>query len=719
MTQTLPVDLPVDNAATAVFSSTPDILHGPEQPELIRNEILADLLEATAARTPEQIALIFGEQQITYQVLDSRADLVASRLIEAGVRPGQIVGLWLPRGIDLLVMQAGIAKAGAAWLPLDADTPVERIAVCLADANAPGLVSCDGFRPRLGNLPRHIWTAENLLMPTDADTPLLRRQGVQRSDPAYVIYTSGSTGKPKGIEINQGAICHFLRSENAVLGISGSDRVYQGFSVAFDMSFEEIWISYLVGATLWIAPKELASDPEALPQALAANRVTVLHAVPTLLALFNQDVPGLRLINLGGEMCPEALVSRWAGPNRQIFNTYGPTEATVSASLAELQPNQPVTIGRPLPNYGLLVINPSLENGLSLLPRGEVGELCITGPGVAAGYLGRPDLTAAKFLDNPWSIGEHDWRLYRTGDLARIEADGRVQCLGRTDDQVKIRGFRVELGEIEGVLARQPGVGTVAVVLRQEDGIDQLIAFIVPESGTEVAPAKLRSALSELLPPYMVPGCFEPMREMPRLSSGKIDRKALKVRPLAVAAVTDLADSDNAENAAEIALFAALNKLFPGQPIHRSADFFNDLCGHSLFAAKLASALRANPDFAHITVRDIYINRTVGRIAQALAETPDASIAVDTSWNPPSDIKRWLCGDAHDAVAGTPFYLSFLHRRSRRFNSVGNHRLDWRLPADNTIRIRYCDCRQMADCRASKARSLSALGPRLLPLVAS
>ncbi|AMP15078.1 amino acid adenylation domain protein [Collimonas pratensis] len=635
--------------AASGYSAHPDILHGAAQAELIRNEVLADLLEATAARLPHQIALIFGEHQLSYQELNQRADQVAAGLISAGVVPGQIVGLWLPRGIDLLVMQAGIAKAGAAWLPLDADTPVERIAVCLEDANAPGIVSCAQFAPRLASLSCTVWTAEQLLAPSSA--PQLRRQGVQRSDPAYVIYTSGSTGKPKGIAITQGAICHFLRSENSVLGVSEHDRVYQGFSVAFDMSFEEIWISYLVGATLWIAPKEVASDPEALPLALAANGVTVLHAVPTLLALFNQDVPSLRIINLGGEMCPESLVNRWASPEtgRHIFNTYGPTEATVSASLAELRANEAVTIGRPLPNYGLLVINPAVEHGLTLLPRGEVGELCITGPGVAEGYLGRPELTAEKFLANPWSSSEHDRRLYRTGDLARIEADGRVQCLGRTDDQVKIRGFRVELGEIEEVLARQPGVGTVAVVLRQEDGIDQLIAFIVPESGAEVAPAALRAALGERLPPYMVPGFFEAVTEMPRLTSGKIDRKALKARPLAAPLMAG-GDADTPETPAETALFAALNKLFPGQPILRSADFFNDLGGHSLFAAKLASALRADPAYAHVTVRDIYINRTVGRIAQVLAEPPLAGIGVDTSWSAPSDLKRWLCGAAQAAA---------------------------------------------------------------------
>lgn len=198
-------------------------------------------------------------------------------------------------------------------------------------------------------------------------------QGLQPDHTAYVIYTSGSTGKPKGIAINHGSICHFLRSENSVLGIQGDDKVYQGFSLAFDMSFEEVWISYLVGATLWIAPKMLVSDPDALPAALIAQRITVLHAVPTLLALFSQDVPGLRLINLGGEMCPDTLVERWAAPTRQLFNTYGPTEATVSASLAELKRGEPVTIGTPLPNYGLLVVDAEMH----LLPAGETGELCI------------------------------------------------------------------------------------------------------------------------------------------------------------------------------------------------------------------------------------------------------------------------------------------------------------------------------------------------------
>ncbi len=625
-----------------------DILHGSSRPELIQHEILADLFEATARRAPQQIALIHGERALSYGELDALADRAASRLMEAGVRPGQIIGLWLPRGMELLVMQLAIAKTGAAWLPCDADTPVDRVAVCLEDAASPGLVSCDSLVPQLTAFKCNVWTAEALLAPGDG--PWRRREGARPEHPAYVIYTSGSTGKPKGIAINQGSICHFLRSENAVLGIRADDKVYQGFSVAFDMSFEEIWISYLVGATLWIAPRDIAADPDVLPQALSDNGITVLHAVPTLLALFAQDVPHLRLINLGGEMCPEALVEKWANSNRQVFNTYGPTEATVSASLAELHAGEAVTIGTPLPNYGLLVIAVDIENGLRLLPRGETGELCITGPGVADGYLGRPELSAEKFLANPWASAEKDARLYRTGDLARIDADGRMQCLGRADDQIKIRGFRVELGEIEAVLAQQPGVARVAVLLRNDEGMDQLIAFIVPEGSAALQPHALRTALAERLPPYMVPGRFETVREMPRLTSGKIDRKALKALPLAPQARAQ--GSDIAQTDAERVLFAVLEKLFPGQSIRREADFFSDLGGHSLLAARLASALRADARFAGMTVRDIYLHRRIGPIAAVLESMQSAIPASATAmdWTPPSALRRWRCGLAQAAA---------------------------------------------------------------------
>jgi len=628
-----------------------DILYGPQRPALLREEILADLLEATAQRTPAQIALVSGTRRISYAELDRLASIAASRLIAGGVQPGAMVGLWMPRGIDLLVMQAAIAKAGAAWLPIDEDTPVERLAVCMDDASAVGVVTSAAFAARLAT---PSWQAETLLAPAAPGEVLHVRGAVSPDLPAYVIYTSGSTGKPKGILISQRSICHFLRSENAVLGVLASDTVYHGFSVAFDMSFEEIWIAYLVGATLWLGPKESAGDPEALPRLLQENGVTVLHAVPTLLALFSTDVDALRLINLGGEMCPASLVERFSRPGRQMFNTYGPTEATVSASLATLLPGHPITIGTPLPNYGLLVIGAEIDPaaGLVLLPRGQTGELCITGPGLSAGYLGRPDLTAEKFLANPWASGAHDARLYRTGDLARIEEDGQVNCLGRTDDQVKIRGFRVELGEIEALLAQQEGVGTVAVLLRRDDGIDRLVAYLVASNtatGHALAPATLRAALASRLPPYMVPSRFEPMTVMPRLTSGKIDRKALKAMPLSVPQAADAAASDVPDTPFEEALFAALAHLFPGQGIRRELDFFSDLGGHSFFAARLASALRADPRFAHVTVRDIYQQRQIGKIADVLGAAFTAA-PLEADWTPPPTWQRWTCGMAQLAV---------------------------------------------------------------------
>ena len=626
---------------THSFETIASILIGSVQSELIRNETLADIFEATANVLPHQTALIFGTRKLCYSELNDLSNIAASRLIDEGVRPGQIVGLWLPRGIELLVMQLAIAKSGAAWLPFDADTPVDRIIICLNDAKAAGLVTCDALTQSLHQPLPKSWCAEDLLLPLQ--TLLSRRAGVLAEHPAYVIYTSGSTGKPKGIQINQGAICHFLRSENSQLGINHADIVYQGFSVAFDMSFEEIWISYLVGATLWIAPKELATDPEQLPLALIEQQITVLHAVPTLLALFMLDLPNLRIINLGGEACSEALANKWATPKRKVFNTYGPTEATVSASLAELHAGMPVTIGRPLPNYVLLVVDPEPTNSLRLLPRGETGELCISGPGVAMGYLGRPELTAEKFLVNPFATGVHDERLYRTGDLARIDGFGCVQCLGRTDDQVKIRGFRVELGEIESILCQQPNIGTAAVILRNENGIERLIAYIMTDNKVAPVLSELRASLAESLPAYMVPSYIETLTEMPRLLSGKIDRKALRALPFNTVS-TDSSESDTPVNLAEEVLFASLAKLFSGQSIRRDADFFSDLGGHSLLAARLASALRNSPQFSSFTVRDIYQQRQIGRIAEGLTAMPTALPTVESTWIPPSASKRWLCG---------------------------------------------------------------------------
>ena len=467
------------------------MLRGPSRPDLLREECLPDILRSTAARRPDHPALIWGQRVVTYQELDARSDALACALASKGAGAGRMVGLFMPRSADLLIAQAAISKSGAAWLPLDASTPPERVASCLQSAGAVGLVTCRDWVHRLQGLPTPIWAVEDLSAPADACELEHLRDALLPADPAYVIYTSGSTGKPKGIAVSHRSICHLLRSENKILGVRPDDRVYQGFSLAFDMSFEEIWIAYLVGATVWIAPRELVGDPDRLAYELTFHRITVMHAVPTLMGLIDAPLPTVRLINLGGEACPDALVDRLARPGRRLFNTYGPTEATVSASIAALEPGQPVTIGTPLPNYGLVVTDEQQRP----VPRGEVGELCIFGPGVAIGYLGQAELTAQRFVPYASGQGPDEDRLYLTGDLAKIDDEGLVHYLGRADGQVKIRGYRVELGEIESAIAAQDGVAAAAVVLRTVAEVSQLVAFVVPAAGGEVVPSTLRRAL--------------------------------------------------------------------------------------------------------------------------------------------------------------------------------------------------------------------------------
>jgi non-ribosomal peptide synthetase-like protein len=611
------------------------ILRGPQRPDLLRDETLADILKATVASYPNKTALEWHGQTWSYTELLEEAQHLAQGLHDQGTQIGEVLGVWLPRGADLLIGQVAITLSGAAWLPFDAETPIERVQICLTSAKARGILTNRERAGALQKLGITAWAIEDLrALPKRA----LTLPSAQPTHPAYVIYTSGSTGQPKGIVISHRNICHLLRSENAVIGVKNSDRVYQGFSVAFDMSFEEIWISYLVGATLWIAPPEIVSDPEALTTQIKAQEINVVHAVPTLMALIDDPLPGVRLINLGGEACPEALVGRLARPGRLLFNSYGPTETSVTATLTALQVGEAVSIGIPLPNYGVMVV----DDQQRLVPDGEVGELAVFGPGLATGYLGLPELTASKFLPNPHAASPAEDRLYLTGDLAKIVPGGPVYCLGRVDDQVKIRGFRVELGEIEARLAQEPGVGAVAVVLRKISEVDQLVAFLVASAGQTLHVQTLRQALSVTLPSYMVPAVFEVLPELPRLPSGKIDRK--KLQPSAQS-LTQVAVSTEPRNEDEVALWAALQRLVPGQSLRPEADFFTDLGGHSLLAARLVSLLRQQAAYATLSVGDLYRERTLEKFCAILQQRRTSHQSQKKSVRLPIDRARhFWCG---------------------------------------------------------------------------
>ncbi|ACK49971.1 non-ribosomal peptide synthetase [Methylocella silvestris BL2] len=631
------------------------VLRGLRLPNLRRDELLCEIFAATVAADPDALAMVTRDGALTYAEVDERAEAIARGLLRAGLRPGDIAGLWMPRGHELLIGQIAIAKIGAAWLPFDGDAPVDRIAVCLDDAAAKLIVTTADFAAKLaGRVGCAILTPRELADYSTDEKIDARALGATPDSPAYLIYTSGSTGTPKGIVITGANICHYLRAANEIYRLDATDVMFQGASVAFDLSMEEIWLPYLVGARLFVATPEVMGEADKLPEIMEANGVTVLDTVPTLLALLPRDVVTLRVIILGGEACPPAIAGRWCKPGRKIFNSYGPTEATVVATIAEVQPGAAVTIGGPIPNYSCYVV----DDELHLVAPGSEGELLIGGPGVARGYLKRPELTAEKFIPNPFPVADFDAAtgdpvLYRSGDAVAINEAGEILFRGRIDDQVKVRGFRVELGEIEAKLGDLEGVAHAAVVLRNDAGVDQLVAFLVPAPGAVEAGALetrvLRGALRASLPPYMVPSRFESIATLPKLSSGKVDRKSLKL--VRLAEVDSSEAQEDPRTSTEASLLAAAKEVLPPQAIPFDADFFTDLGGHSLLAARFISIVRKTQALSRVTLQDVYSARTLRGIGE-LIDRKWAHLAgpADLGFDPPPLLRRFLCGLAQ-AVA--------------------------------------------------------------------
>jgi non-ribosomal peptide synthetase-like protein len=626
------------------------VLRGPRRPDLIRDEVLADIFCASAAARPDRPALTGPEGTQTYGQVNAASDAIARGLIRRGIGPRSIVGLWMRRGQALLIAQIAITKAGAAWLPFDADIPVERITNCLCDSGAQTLLTSNEFAHRIAATGVRVITADALVDPSDDTEVNARAAGLTPDHPAYLIYTAGSTGSPKGVIVSHRNICHCLRASNVVFGLSGDDVMCQTASVAFDLSLEEIWVPYLVGASLWVATPELIAEPDRLNAILAKTNITAIDTVPTLLSLLTGDFPSLRLVITGGEPLPQTLAERWTAPGRRVFNSYGPTETTVVATAADVSNGEPITIGRPIANYTCYVV----DENTCLLPPGVQGELLIGGPGVAQGYLGRPDLTAKNFIRNPFVSDGSDPVLYRTSDAVSVDSRGLIHFHGRLDDQCKIRGFRVEVSEIEAALAGQPGVVQAAVVLRQSAGIDQLVAFMVQTAADAVDPFAIRRVLTKQLPPYMVPARFEIVSALPKLVSGKVDRQFLKERPLS-SEVGLKEEQEQPRTETEAVLLAAAQAVFPGQILPLDADFFTELGGHSLLAARFVSMVRQTAALATMTMQDVYMSRSLRAMAERLDGRSWAGGPVehDLSFTPPPLLRRFLCGLAQ--AAALPF----------------------------------------------------------------
>ena len=577
--------------------------------------LLHEIFEVQADARPENVAVVFGREETTYASLESRANRLARHLRSRGVGRGSLVAMLLRRSVDAYAAILGILKSGAAYVPIDPEYPADRVAYILEDSGAGALVTS-------ADLARRHAAFEGAVVRVDADRDAIAAEkplrlareevGASSQDLCYVIYTSGSTGRPKGVMIEHRNARRLVQAEGHIYAARSEDRVYQGASLAFDLSVEEVWLAFHAGATLVAATPEMERAGPDLSSLLTESGVTVLSSVPTLLSMLAEDVPTLRLLIFGGEACPEWLVARWARSGRRLVNTYGPTETTVIATYAELLPGKPVTIGHAVPGYRVYL----LDDELRPAPRGEAGEICIGGAGVARGYVGLSDETRARFVPDPFApADEADARIYRSGDLGRLDANGNIEFLGRVDGQVKIRGFRVELTEIESVLLQADGLRAAACAVREDvAGIQQLVGYVVP-GDSPVDEERLRSYLRSHLPAYMVPALIETVTDLPLLPSGKLDRASL---PAPRARRAAKAAAGRPLTITERRIAKVWKDLFSPLPVSLDDHFFHDLGGHSLLAARMVSMLRKNPRFARVSVTDVYEHPTIASLASAL-----------------------------------------------------------------------------------------------------
>jgi non-ribosomal peptide synthetase-like protein len=616
-----------------------------------RQARLHEFFELQCDARPNATAIVHGAQSLSYLELDQLANQLAHRLITIGVCPGNTVGILLERSTHTYISLLAILKAGAAFVPIDPSFPDDRVLFIAKDSNLALLITDVDRANQLEGDALATYAVDGPDPLLNAE-PLSRPAMSTRDDAlCYIIYTSGTTGRPKGVAINHSSICNFLQVCGPIYGYKPSDRVYQGMTIAFDFSIEEIWPTLTAGAAIIAGPTDHRRTGSDLAEFLLAERVTVFCCVPTLLATLDRDVPSIRLLLVGGEACPRELVGKWSHPGRRMLNTYGPTETTVTATWTELHPDQPVTIGIPLPSYSVHILDEQRRPVL----RGQIGEICIGGPGVARGYVNRPELTADRFIPDILDPALPNARLYRSGDLGRITEPGEIEFLGRIDSQIKIRGYRIELAEIEAVLLENPAL-TNAIVTKfsHEGGLEDLVAYITlrdPSADRESIQNTLLAALRERLPVYMVPAFIEVLPEMPTLASRKADRSRLPApRSGRLSFKPDAYVPPTTDTEQLIA--AAWEHVLRREKISVEADFFLDLAGHSLFAAGVISHLRKTAAFRHVSVSELYTHPTVRSLARQIDLAAAMQSLNAAPAKPAAEKTRLYHSDARVRIAG-------------------------------------------------------------------
>ncbi|MGZ4032451.1 MAG: non-ribosomal peptide synthetase, partial [Tumebacillaceae bacterium] len=596
--------------------------------------LLHELFTQQAERTPDAIAVICGEEQLTYGELNRRANQLAHHLQKRGVGPDVLVGLAVERSLEMVIGLYGILKAGGAYLPIDPAYPSERIAYMLEDSQVNVLLTLQHLTDKI---PAH----EAHVICLDSDWSLLAeeseancRSSVGPDNLSYMIYTSGSTGKPKGVLLPHRAVVNHNFAIARAYELQASDRILQFSSISFDIAVEEIFPTFLVGATLVLRDEHSHLVAAEFIEWIAKHRLTVLNLPTAYWHSFVHELSEqkavlpetVRLMLVGGEKASSEAYATWkkqVGAHVRWINAYGPTEATVTATMYE--PSEArftedliqLPIGRPIDNLQLYVLDAHLQP----VPIGVPGELHIGGIGLAHGYLGRPDLTAEKFIAHPF--GDEGTRLYKTGDLVRYLPDGNVEYLGRTDDQVKIRGFRIELGEIETTLEGHPQVQEAVVIAREDvPGEKRLVAYLVTNLSDSTDASALRSYLKEKMPSYMVPSAFVQLDELPMTPNGKVDRRALPApeQTLTETDVSYVAPRTELEQVLADIWSAALRRERIG--VH---DNFFELGGDSILSIQIIS--RAAARGIRLTPKDLFGHQTIAELATVAGTVSGEHIA--------------------------------------------------------------------------------------------
>ena len=573
-----------------------------------------ELFEAQAARTPDAPAVIFEGTQVSYAELNARANRLARYLVSLGAGPERLVAVAVPRSAEMIVAVLAVLKAGAAYVPVDPAYPADRIGFMLADARPVAVLTTvaagrdlPGGTPRVAlDDPATITAVSRLAGDDLAGAERPARLGP--SSPAYVIYTSGSTGRPKGVVIEHRSVTGLLCWARAEFPAAELARVLASTSLSFDVSVFEIFAPLVSGGSAEIVSSVLALADGLGDPGCGRMISGVPSAISQVMSTSEISVRACAVVLAGEPLTPRVLSAiRGTWPGARILNIYGPTETTVyvtSWRCGDGGDRVPV-IGRPIWNTRVFV----LDGGLGVVPPGTAGELYVAGAGLARGYLGRPGLTAERFVACPFgAAGE---RMYRTGDLARWTAGGQLECLGRADDQVKVRGFRIELGEVEAVLAGLPGVAAAAVAVREDrPGDRRLAGYVVPVAGAVLDPAGVRAAAGRLLPGYMVPAAVVVLDALPLSPSGKLDRRALPAPDYATARGRAPA------TARERALCEVFGQVLGIARVGAEDSFF-DLGGHSLLATRLVSRVRAVLG-AELAVRAVFEHPTPASLAAVL-----------------------------------------------------------------------------------------------------